>query len=298
MATFSDMIEETKRYLAGFTMRQERITYLRDAISLTDTVIPVGSASNLAKGIIEVDNELIWIDNFDKANSNLNAAPGFGRGYQGSTASSHAQHAQVTLSPSYPRIDIRRAINDTIQSLFPKLFAVNTYDFTFNAAQIAYAMPADCKTVVFASWQTPGATREWLPLKKWRSDNMANIAAFDSTTTLNIYDAVMPGRTVQVTYASEPQTLQNNTDIFSDVTGLPDTARDVVVLGAAYRLLSSIDAGRLNLTSAEADYADSKIPSTAGVSASRYVFATYQQRLQEEALKLTDKFPIRLHYTR
>ena len=41
MATFSDMIEETKRYLAGFTMRQERITYLRDAISLTDTVIPV-----------------------------------------------------------------------------------------------------------------------------------------------------------------------------------------------------------------------------------------------------------------
>ena len=298
MATFSHMIEETKRYLAGFTMRQERITYLRDAISLTDTVIPVGSASNLAKGIIEVDNELIWIDNFDKANSNLNAAPGFGRGYQGSTASSHAQHAQVTLSPSYPRIDIRRAINDTIQSLFPKLFAVNTYDFTFNAAQIAYAMPADCKTVVFASWQTPGATREWLPLKKWRSDNMANIAAFDSTTTLNIYDAVMPGRTVQVTYASEPQTLQNNTDIFSDVTGLPDTARDVVVLGAAYRLLSSIDAGRLNLTSAEADYADSKIPSTAGVSASRYVFATYQQRLQEEALKLTDKFPIRLHYTR
>lgn len=298
MATLSDMIQETRRSLAGFTMRQERITYLRDAITLTSSSIPVGSDSNLAKGIIEIDNELIWIDNFDKASSNMNAAPGFGRGFQGTTASAHSQHAQVTLSPSYPKIDIRRAINDTIQSVYPKLFAVNTFEFTFNAAQIAYSMPADCKTVVFASWQTPGASREWMPLKKWRSDNMANIATFNSTTTLNIYDSVMPGRTVMATYASEPQTMQNDTDDFTDVTGLPETCRDVIVLGAAYRLLSFVDAGRLNLTSAEADYADSKIPSTAGVGASRYVFATYQQRLNEEALKLTDKFPIRTHYTR
>ena len=36
----------------------------------------------------------------------------------------------------------------------------------------------------------------------------------------------------------------------------------------------------------EADNADSKTPSTAGVSASRYIFALYQQRLNEEALKL------------
>jgi hypothetical protein len=79
---------------------------------------------------------------------------------------------------------------------------------------------------------------------------------------------------------------------------LPDTCADVVTLGAAYKLLSYLDAGRINLSSAEADLNDSKIPSTAGVSASRYIFALYQQRLSEEALKLQDKFPIRIHYTR
>jgi hypothetical protein len=52
------------------------------------------------------------------------------------------------------------------------------------------------------------------------------------------------------------------------------------------------------LSSAEADLNDTKIPSTAGVASSRYIFALYQQRLNDEALKLQDKYPIRIHYTK
>jgi len=107
---------------------------------------------------------------------------------------------------------------------------------------------------------------------------------------------VQPGRTVQVYYTTTANTLDNNTDDFADVTGLPQSCQDVVTLGASYKLLSFLDPGRINLTSAEADSADSKIPSTAGVSSSRYIFALYQQRLNEEALKLKDKYPIRIHY--
>ena len=94
------------------------------------------------------------------------------------------------------------------------------------------------------------------------------------------------------------QTLDSNTDDFSEVTGLPDSCQDVVVYGACYRLLSFLDAGRINLSSAEADLNDTKIPSSAGSAASRYVFALFQQRLQEEALKLSDQFPIRIHLSR
>jgi hypothetical protein len=101
-----------------------------------------------------------------------------------------------------------------------------------------------------------------------------------------------------VWYTATPNTLDANTDDFADVSGLPDSCKDVVVLGAAYKLLSYLDAGRINLSSAEADLNDSKLPSTAGAAASRYIFALYQQRLNEEALKLSDKYPIRIHYTR
>jgi len=298
MATLSDMIDEVRSSLAGYTLRQDRITYLDSAITSTQTAVPVGSSANLAKGIIEVDDELIWIDNFNKSNSTLNAAPGFGRGFQNSVAAPHAQYAQVTLSPTFPRMMIKQAINDTINSVYPKLFAVSSTTFTYNAAQVAYALPDDAETVLYVSWQTTGSSQEWLPVNRWRVDGMANVAAFNSRVTINIYENIQPGRTIQVWYTAQPNTLDAGNDDYSLVSGLPETSRDVITLGTAYKLLSYIDAGRITLASAESDFADTKIPSTAGTSSSRYIYSLFQQRLNEEALKLQDLFPIRIHYTK
>ena len=298
MPTLSDLIDEVRTNLQGYTLRQDRITYLTQAITSAQTEIVVGSQSNLAKGIIEIDDELIWIDSFDKASNTLNAIPGFGRGYQNTTAAPHAEYAQVTLAPTFPRVFIKKAINDTINSFYPRLWSVASTTFTFNASQVTYPLPDDAETVLFASWQTTGSSDEWLPINRWRLDSMANAGTFNTNNTINLYENIQPGRTVQVWYTTEPNTLDASTDDYADVTGLPTSSQDVVVLGASYKLLSYLDAGRINLTSAEADFADSKLPSTAGASASRYIFALYQQRLNEEALKLADKYPIRIHYTR
>lgn len=297
MPTLSDMIDEVRSSLAGYTLRQDRITYLNSAITSTATAMIIGSSSNLAKGIIEIDDELIWIDNFDQNSSTLNAAPGFGRGYQNTNASPHSQYAQITLTPTFPRNVIKKAINDAINSFYPKLWATVSTTFTFNASQVTYALPDDLESILYMSWQTTGSSQEWLPINRWRADQMANVATFNTQNTVNIYENIQPGRTVQVWYTTTPNTLDNPTDDYADVTGLPSSSAEVAILGASYKLLSYLDAGRINLSSAEADLNDTKIPSTAGVSASRYIFALYQQRLNEEALKLQNKYPIRIHYT-
>jgi hypothetical protein len=175
MPTLSDMVDEVRSSLAGYTLRQDRITYLNNAISSTDLAMTIGSSSNLAKGIIEIDSELIWIDNFNQASSTLNAAPGFGRGYQNTNASPHAQYAQITLSPTFPKVMIKKAINDVINSLYPKLWAVASTTFTFNASQTTYALPDDLESILYMSWQTTGSSLEWLPINRWRADPMANI---------------------------------------------------------------------------------------------------------------------------
>jgi hypothetical protein len=298
MPTLNEMVDEVRSSLAGYTLRQDRISYLTSAINTTDLALRIGSSANLAKGVIEVDDELIWIDNFTQTNSVLNAAPGFGRGYQGTTASPHAQYAQVTLSPTFPRLMIKKAINDVINSLYPKLWAVASTTFTFNASQTTYALPDDAESILYMSWQTTGSSLEWLPINRWRADPMANVATFNTQNTVNIYENIQPGRTVQVWYTTEPNTLDANTDDYADVTGLPASSVEVVILGACYKLLSYVDSGRINLSSAEADLNDTKIPSTAGVASSRYIYALYNQRLNDEALKLQDKYPIRIHYTK
>ena len=300
MPTFAQMVDEVRSNLAGYTLRQDRITNLANTggITATELAIKIGNSENLAKGIIEIDDELIWINSFDKQNLYLNAIQGFGRGYGGTTPSPHSQNAMVTLTPTFPRVNVKKAINDTINSFYPKLFGVASTTFTFNAAQVAYPLPAEARDVLYISWQTVGPSKEWLPVNRWRFDRMANVAAFNTNKTVNIYEKIMPGRTVQVYYSIIPNDMSNNTDDFATVTGLPETSRDVVIFGAAYRLLSYLDTGRINLSSAEADINDNKLPSTAAASASKYVFALYQQRLMEESTKLQDRFPIRVHYSR
>ena len=300
MPTFSQMVDEVRSSLAGYTLRQDRITNLANpgGINTTDVSVVIGSAENLAKGIIEIDEELIWINSFDRTNLTLNVIAGFGRGYNGTTASPHAVNSQVTMTPTFPKVNIKKAINDTINSFYPKLFGVSSTTFTFNAAQVAYPLPPEARDVLFVSWQTVGPSREWLPVNRWRIDRMANEVAFNTNKTINLYEKIQPGRTVQVYYSTIPNTLTNSSDDFAAVSGLPESSRDVVIFGAAYRLLSYLDTGRINLTSAEADINDTKLPSTAGASSSKYVFALFQQRLQEEANKLQDRFPIRVHYSR
>ena len=300
MPTFAQMVDEVRSNLAGYTLRQDRITNLTNTggINTSELAIKIGNSENLAKGIIEIDDELIWVNSFDKQNLTLNAIQGFGRGYGGTTPAPHAQNAMVTMTPTFPRVNVKKAINDTINSFYPKLFGVASTTFTFNAAQVAYPLPAEARDVLYISWQTVGPSKEWLPVNRWRFDRMANVAAFNTNKTVNIYEKIMPGRTVQVYYSIIPNDLTNNSDDFATVTGLPETCRDVVIFGASYRLLSYLDTGRINLSSAEADINDNKLPSTAGASASKYVFALYQQRLMEESTKLQDRFPIRVHYTK
>lgn len=300
MPTLNELIDEVKSKLIGYTMNQDKVTYVNNATGLTatSTTIEVGASNNFAKGIIEIDDELIWVDSYNKNAGTLTVVPNFGRGYLGTNAAPHSRYAQITLSPTFPRVNIKQAINDTILSAGERIYAVSSTTFAYNSAVTTYALPDDAENILSVSWESVGPSKEWLPVGRWRQDRMASATAFNSNITISIYDPITSGRTVLVWYTTEPNTLDANSEDFADVTGMPETAKDVIVLGACYRLLSFLDAGRINLTSAEADLNDSKIPSTAGGSVSRYVYALYQQRLNEEAARLQSKYPVKLHYNR
>lgn len=296
-STFANLVDEVLLNLNGYTMRQDRTTHLTADITNSDLSLALGSVSNIGKGIVEIDDELIWLDSYDRVSSTATAAP-YGRGYQGSTPASHTTNTKVTIAPTFPRISVKRAINDTIRSVFPQLYGTARTTFSLTATQSTYALPADAETVVAASWDTPGPTGEWMPIRDWRQDSTANTTTYSTGQTISIYDRITPGRTVQVVYTKEPTPLTNNSDVFETVTGLPSSSKDVIVYGASYRLASFIDPGRLTFTSAEADQADTKIQFGSGSNAARFMLALYQQRLAEEAGKLRDKFPVRVHYTR
>jgi hypothetical protein len=299
MATFGQMTDEVSRKLAGFTLRQDRQTHLTAAVSATATSITVASATNISTGIIQIDDELIYVDSYDR-NSGVLSIPPYGRGYNGTSAATHQNGARVIVSPTFPSVDIKEAINDSIQAVFPDLYSTGTHTFSYSTAKSTYPLPDEVETVLGVSFQTTGPSKEWLPIRGWRVDPMANTTAFNSRNSISLYSGVEPGRTVQIFYTSAPTVMDSNDDDFEIVTGLPASCKDVIILGASARLASYVDPGRLTFGSAESDQ-QSQIAGRsygAGTNTAKYLLALYDKRLAEESRKLTDRNPTRIHFTR
>ena len=375
------MIDEVSMNLSGYTLQQDRATYITAAVTTTTspssapTILTLASADNLGKGVVEIDEELLWIDNFDRVGNTATIAP-YGRGYLGTTAATHAADAKVTISPTFPRFAIKRAINDTISAIGSSIFTANTTTITSNAAVAAFRLPAtgttlNIRSILAVAYQALGASKEWIPIRTYRFDGNANSTAFTSGQTISIYDNIPSGRTIQVVYSTDPvpftdsfsavsnkelttnvatlttsaahgfavgdivgvsgvdstfdgeftvvavpttttftyaKTASNVTSAavsptgkvgitFADKTGLPESCKDLVILGSIYRLLSNLDPARASMISPQADEVDAKRPYGSSQSITKQIYALFNQRLNEEIKNQQDRYPIRIHYS-
>ena len=305
MTTLSQMIDEVLINLSGYTYQQDRSTYLRSAVttltspSTAPTILSLGDTSNVGKGILEVDEELMWVDSFDRVSNTATVSP-YGRGYLGTVAATHAADAKVTISPIFPRYVIKKAINDTIRAMGASLLSIKQTTFPFNAAVNTYEFEnLNIENILTMSWQDTGPSKEWIRIRRWDFDPFADVDTWGSNSqTVTIYDWITPGRTIKVMYATPPTPLENDTDVFTTVTGYPEAARDIVILGTSYRLLAYLDPARAGQISPQADETDGKRPYGASASATKQLFALYSQRLNEEVATLQNEYPPRIHYTR
>lgn len=296
MTTFNQMVDETLLKLAGYGMRHDSVTALTSSITSSSLTISIDNTESIGRGLIEIDDELIYVESYDRTTGVL-TIPAFGRGYAGTTAASHSAGAKVTVNPIFTRHGVKQEINDTILGIGDTLFGVGSTTFTFNGTQSTYSLPADCENILHISYESIGPSKDWRPIRAFRVDLMADTTAFPSGKTVTLLSPVEIGRTVRVTYIKDPSALSAGSDVFATVTGMPQSAKDVVVLGACYRLLSFVDAGRTNFNSAEAINMSTGVPYGQSTNTAKYVYALFQQRLAEEREKLLKKYPVRVRYS-
>ena len=304
MSTLTNMIDEVLINLAGYTLQQDKATHLTHDVNTTTstiaspTILSLGS-TELGKGTIEIDEGLMWVDSFDRIANTATVSP-FGRGYLGTTAATHTAGSKVTISPTFPRYVVKRAINDTIRALGANIFAVKQTSFTYNAAITTYELDnLNIRNILTMHWEAIGPTKEWIRVKRFDFDSLPSINTWGATAqTVTIGDVITPGRTVKVVYATEPAAMSSNSDVFTTVTGLPESVRDVVILGAAYRLLTYLDPARASMVSPQADETDAKRPYGSSGNATRQLYSLYAQRLAEETKAQQQQYSARVHYSR
>lgn len=297
MATFNDLINEVTIKLSGYGLRNDATTYVTTAAGFDASALSfnVATTETIGRGLVEIDDELIWIDSANSATGAVNIPP-YGRGYLGTTAAAHAVNSKVTVNPVFTRQDIKTALNDTIQAVYPQLFGVASDEFRFSAAVTTYPLPSSAERVLSVRYRLVGPSKEWMPVRYWSTDTLASSGDFTSGKSITINSQVGAGDTVKLTYTKEPSVLVNGSDVFTTVTGLPSSAKDVIVFGAVYRLLSMVEPGRLSFTAPEAAFVSDRVQYGSGTNVAKYVFALFTQRLTEEQQKLLRKFPIRSHF--
>lgn len=283
--TFDQLALRVRSMLLGFTKDQEQYSSLSLPMAAGDTYFTVDTATvaNLGRGTVELGDELMLVKTVDQTTGtctllgNLN-----GRGREGTAAVAHSTDDLVTMSPAFPRIRMQEAINDTILATYPTLRVFATTEITRLAPVYEYAMPAEAKDVWQVHGQTVGPTKVWQVLQNWRFNEDANTTAFSTGKSIQLLDAITPGRAYRVRYSKPPAALVAAGDDFATVSGLPDRCVDLVVYGACARLLPSYEAGRLQQRAIEASERAQSVPVLSAAKAAQYFMGLYQQRLAEE----------------
>lgn len=294
--TFSQLIDEVLSNMQGYVRDQEKATYLEDSVTSGDLALTIPTGVKSSAGILEVDYELMWVQSVDQQSGTMTVAP-WGRGYGGTAAAAHSANAKITFNPRFPKLRVAKAINDTIASVGQVLPDIGVTTLTADPNTIAYQLPANTEQVLALSWKAPGVTGGWVPIRSYDVDNNANSTDFASGKSVAIFDDVQPGQTIQVVYTKPPTLLANDSDVFSS-TGLPDTATDVIVYGAMYRLAGSADAARIDFKSVAADQLDAPNPFGSATNLSKYFYQLHKVRLDEEAQNFWNKNQPRLRWTR
>ena len=297
MSTFSQMVDQTLMHLHGYTTVQDVATYLTADVSASATTLTINDTTAISRGVVEIGDELIWVDNVNTQTGAITIPP-YGRGYRGTTAVAHSNGDRVVSSPLFPRKIVADTINEAILSVYPELFAVGETTINYQPSINTYELPAGALDIIQISWQTTGPSKEWLPIRRMRVDKHAASSQFSTGVSFSVYDHIVPGRPMRIVYTKEPAALVNPSDEFTTTTGLPRSCEDLIRLGASYRLVPFFDSPHLSGSSAEADFAGQQRGIGSSAQLSRYLLQMYQLRLAEEQKGLQHVYPNRSYYTR
>lgn len=291
--TFGSLIEEVILSLQGFGVNKDQLVTLTSEMTASSTTFDVDESEQVSKGIVEIEDELIWVNGVSGMTATI---PSWGRGFKGTPAASHAAGVAISVNPTWPRSQAARSIQDTLKGLYPTLFAVGSTEFDVTPTEWQYEMPAAALRIIGVEWKF-NAIDGWNKLDAYELNHSANTTDFPSGVAISLGCMFAAGTRIRVLYAKAPTLFTATSDLFT-TTGLPLSSKDVVLLGAAGRMLGWLDMGRLPVQSVEADALDQPRPIGTAAALKDKLRNDYQIRLAEEQRALLARYPMTSHKVR
>lgn len=275
MSTLDQMADEVLLNLTSYGLLQPQLTTLTDDLDTTQTTVSVTSATSVPVGLIEVGDELMSVQSRDTTANTLTVV----RGYY-TTAAAHTSGDRLTVSPPWPRKQVKEAINDAITSSYPSLFKVATTELTSAAADDTYTLAGAIRVLQVRALDI-GPTTEWVRVNRFRYD--------PDLGKLTIYEGLIPGLSLHAVYMTTPARIGDGDDL--TVSGLQASAKPYVVLAATAQLVLPMDGARLPSQSAASDDMEANRSVGSAVAIAKTLTARAEMELARERKRLQEKYP-------
>lgn len=295
--TLGDLVAEVEDFLSSHGADRDKVCTLSVAMNPSDVSFTVDDATQVDRGLVELDYELVQVTSKNNGTGVVTVPP-WGRGQRGTTAAVHSINSRVAVNPRFPRSRIRAEINLQLSNLLPDLFAVaKDTSNTVNPAVVTYPLPATAEGILKVGIQAIGASKMWIPTSGIRFDYTADTTAFPTGRTFDLLsNRGQYGRTIQVVYMTGFTPLSLDTDTLS-AAGADDSWRDIITLGVCARLIAGLDSSKLQTTSVEQQNHAAYVQAGTGNAIARQLLQMQAARVAQERGLLFQRYPTRVMHT-
>lgn len=289
MSTVGTVIDRTVRQLMSGTVEERNKVVSAITATATSVVMQYDLGGIRPGGVIQIDNELIYIWETSSGSKTLTIE----RGWNGTTAASHAAGAIVTVDPRFPRAQVLEAINaelDDLSSPVNGLFQIKSLELNYNGTWSMINLPTTDTIIDLVSVSLRYIATDYPKIRRCRLIRDLPNDDFNSGYGIRFDEQVRAGRMVVVYKApftnvtSESQNIQN-------MTGLPSSCEDILMMGAQIRLVSPREVKR-NFTESQGDTRRAEETPFGSVTGSvNQIIRMRRDRITSESAKLKRQYP-------
>ena len=299
--SYSGAIEKTMRLLTP-TMVEQALQITTDYVAGSGTLVLDSAAAALAAvrpGVILANNlNLFYVTGVA---SNTISVIG---GYQGSADVSQAHGATpastVYVRPKFSRFDVSVAINDELDALSSPengLGQILTADITYVPVFEGYSLPATFDAA--SSYILEITYKESLPVRRYPLIRRGQYRTLRNQTTsdfpngcgVKVSEGGWSGQPMHVQYLAPFTRLVNQTDDLLTVAGVPQTAQDIVPMGAALRLAPPREIQRNSMGAQPDPRKAAEVPPNAIQASANALNIMYLKRISQEQARIKRAFP-------
>lgn len=289
MSTIAQVINRTQRQLLSGVVEERNKLSGNLTTSATTVTFTYELAGIRAGSLIEIDAEQMYV--WSVTDSNKSAV--VDRAFNGTTAAAHTSGAVVIVNPRFPRSQILEAINDEMADLSSPmhgLFQVKVLDLTYNGSDRQVNLPAVATVIDLLEVRSRYKSDDYQQVRAVKLLRDMPTKDFGSGMALQLDQDIRQGD-LRITYKAPFTKATIESDNVQMICGYPESAEDILIIGAQIRLMTPREIKR-NFTESQGDTRRSdEVPPGAVGNSITNLLRMRRDRITAEAARLTRQYP-------